>query len=216
VQGTEVGRRFPVSVKGVAVQAGKVLLLENERGEWELPGGKLELGEDPADCVVREISEESGWKVTAGPLLDCWQYHIGEGRDVVIVTYACQVVSTDPPVVSHEHKRAGLFGAAEIPGLIMPDGYKRSIAAWFDHLNGRAAPLQDLDARALRSVWSAGLACGASGEVRGLPAPRVSRRGRRGGVAASGAARRGPCGGPARVSARGRADSAAARGRAGL
>jgi 8-oxo-dGTP pyrophosphatase MutT (NUDIX family) len=57
---------FPVSVKGVAVQDGKVLLLRNERDEWELPGGKLEVGEDPADCVVREISEESGWPVTAG------------------------------------------------------------------------------------------------------------------------------------------------------
>jgi 8-oxo-dGTP pyrophosphatase MutT (NUDIX family) len=134
----EFGRRFPVSVKGVAVQAGKVLLLENERAEWELPGGKLELGEDPADCVVREISEESGWKVTAGPLLDCWQYRISQGRDVVIVTYGCQVVSTEPPVVSHEHKRAGLFSAGEVPGLVMPDGYKQSIAAWFARLNGHA------------------------------------------------------------------------------
>ena len=33
-------RTFPVSVKGVAVQGGKVLLLENERGEWELPRRK--------------------------------------------------------------------------------------------------------------------------------------------------------------------------------
>jgi hypothetical protein len=38
---------FPVSVKGVAVQDGKVLLLENERHEWELPGGKLALREEP-------------------------------------------------------------------------------------------------------------------------------------------------------------------------
>jgi Arc/MetJ-type ribon-helix-helix transcriptional regulator len=37
---------FPVSVKGVAVQGGGVLLLENERNEWELPGGKLELREE--------------------------------------------------------------------------------------------------------------------------------------------------------------------------
>jgi 8-oxo-dGTP pyrophosphatase MutT (NUDIX family) len=73
---------FPVSVKGVAIQDGKVLLLENERNEWELPGGKLEVGEDPLDCVVREISEESRWKVDAGPLLDCWQYHIRPGSDV--------------------------------------------------------------------------------------------------------------------------------------
>lgn len=106
--------RFPVSVKGVAVQGGRVLLLENERTEWELPGGKLEPGEDPADCVVREISEESGWQVTAGLLLDCWQYRIAPGQDVVIVTYGCPVTSAGPPAVSAEPQRAGLFTAAEI------------------------------------------------------------------------------------------------------
>jgi 8-oxo-dGTP pyrophosphatase MutT (NUDIX family) len=127
---------FPVSVKGVAVRDGQVLLLENERAEWELPGGKLELGEEPPECVVREIAEETGWQVTAGPVLDCWQYHIREGRDVVIVTYGCPVTSTGPPAVSSEHKRAGLFTLAEVPGLAMPAGYKRSVAAWFARLNG--------------------------------------------------------------------------------
>jgi 8-oxo-dGTP pyrophosphatase MutT (NUDIX family) len=132
---------FPVSVKGVAVQGGRVLLLENERNEWELPGGKLELGEDPPDCVVREISEETGWRVTVGPLLDCWQYHIRPGSDVVIVTYGCYVRSTDPPVVSSEHKRVGLFTPGQVPELAMPDGYKRSAAAWFGRLgNGQQPP----------------------------------------------------------------------------
>ena len=28
---------FPVSIKGVLVEAGRVVLLENERDEWELP-----------------------------------------------------------------------------------------------------------------------------------------------------------------------------------
>jgi 8-oxo-dGTP pyrophosphatase MutT (NUDIX family) len=129
---------FPVSVKGVAVQGGQVLLLENERSEWELPGGKLEVGEDPPDCMVREIGEETGWTVIAGPLLDCWQYHIREGRDVVIITYGCHVLSTDPPVVSNEHKRAGLFAPGDVQELAMPDGYKRSIAAWFARLGGQA------------------------------------------------------------------------------
>jgi 8-oxo-dGTP pyrophosphatase MutT (NUDIX family) len=100
---------FPVSVKGVAVQDGRVLLLENERAEWELPGGKLELGEDPPECVAREIAEETGWQVTAGPVLDYWQYHIREGRDVVIVTYGCDAASAALPAVSSEHKWAGLL-----------------------------------------------------------------------------------------------------------
>jgi hypothetical protein len=69
-------------------------------------------------------------------LLDCWQYHIGEGQDVVIVTYGCHVLSEAPPVVSSGHKQADLFTAAKVPGLAMPDGYKRSIAEWFARLSG--------------------------------------------------------------------------------
>jgi 8-oxo-dGTP pyrophosphatase MutT (NUDIX family) len=45
---------YPVSVKGVVVRDDRVLLLRNERDEWELPGGKLELGEEPPACVARE------------------------------------------------------------------------------------------------------------------------------------------------------------------
>lgn len=134
-RGTVPGvRSFPVSVKGVAVQAGRVLLLRNERDEWELPGGKLEAGEDPPACAEREIAEETGWQVTAGPVLDCWQYHIGEGQDVVIVTYGCHVTRGGPPVLSAEHGAAGLFTAGEVPGLNMPDGYKRSVRAWLGRL----------------------------------------------------------------------------------
>ena len=125
---------FPVSVKGVAVRGGRVLLLRNERAEWELPGGKLEIGEDPLACVAREIAEETGWQVTVGPILDCWQYHIDVGQDVVIVTYGCHVVSDGPPVVSSEHSRAALFSPAEIPQLTMPDGYKRSVLTWLGRL----------------------------------------------------------------------------------
>jgi len=122
---------FPVSIKGVCVQREKVLLLHNERDEWELPGGKLELGEDPPACLAREISEETGWSVTVGPILDTWQYHIRDGVDVLIVTYGCDVETNADPQVSHEHKEAGLFTAGEIAGLRMPEGYKRSISTWY-------------------------------------------------------------------------------------
>ncbi|MDQ2876153.1 MAG: NUDIX domain-containing protein [Actinomycetota bacterium] len=128
---------YPVSIKGVVLQQGRVLLLRNEREEWELPGGRLELGETPQQCVAREIAEETGWAVTPGPVLDAWMYHITQaGRHVFIVTYGCQLVpghESAVPVVSHEHSRAALFTAAEVPGLVMPQGYKDSIAAWWDH-----------------------------------------------------------------------------------
>lgn len=31
---------------------------------WEIPSGVIEEGEDPADCAVREVEEETGWRVT--------------------------------------------------------------------------------------------------------------------------------------------------------
>jgi ADP-ribose pyrophosphatase YjhB (NUDIX family) len=84
---------FPVSVKGVVIRDGQVLLLRNERDEWEIPGGKLELGEGPESCVAREISEEVGWTVATGSILDAWQFHIRDGVDVLIVTYGCHSIS---------------------------------------------------------------------------------------------------------------------------
>jgi hypothetical protein len=39
-------RAFSISIKGVVVRDGKVLALRNEREEWELPGGRIEVGEN--------------------------------------------------------------------------------------------------------------------------------------------------------------------------
>jgi 8-oxo-dGTP pyrophosphatase MutT (NUDIX family) len=127
-------RAFGVSVKGVLVRDGRVLLLKNEREEWELPGGKLELGEEPEVCVAREITEETGLPATTGPILDAWQYHIGDGQDVLIVTYGCHADSIELPRLSNEHKELGFFTQAEVTGLNMPAGYKQSIRSWFARL----------------------------------------------------------------------------------
>lgn len=119
--------RFPVSVKGVLLVDGRVPLLRNERAEWELPGGRLEAGEEPPACVRREIAEELGIAVSVGALLDCWLYRIAGHGEVVIVTYACR--KAGPGVLRHsaEHSAVGLFAPAEIDALPMPEGYRRSI-----------------------------------------------------------------------------------------
>jgi mutator protein MutT len=122
--------RFPVSIKGVIFQGTKVILLKNERDEWELPGGKLELGETPEACVVREIEEELGLSVKVGPILDAWVYHIYEGVDVLIVSYGCYPEPFSKITHSPEHKAVGLFNLEEVKSLKMPGGYKRSIQRW--------------------------------------------------------------------------------------
>jgi len=129
-QDVQIDHRLPVSVKGVIVHQRKVLLLLNERDEWELPGGKLERGEDPPDCVRREVREETGLLIRPVGLVDAWVYDVLPGRSVLILTYSCEIATDQVEAKrSFEHRSMGWFTGKEVEELPMPDGYRRSIQA---------------------------------------------------------------------------------------
>ena len=142
IPGDNMAHRFPVSVKGVIISEGATVLLRNERDEWELPGGKLELGESPEECVVREIQEELSIRTQVSTILDSWVYTIAPGTHVLIITYACLPLDLlSCMVCSHEHKQLKVFPVSELPLLNMPEGYKRSISTW----NGMTESRYQLD-----------------------------------------------------------------------
>ncbi len=118
-----------ISVKGVLIEDGRVVLLENDRGEWELPGGRPEPGEQPADALVREFAEELGAAVAVGPILDCWEFEVLPGRHVTIVTYPVSRSERGAMAISAEHSRLGWFDLGALGALPLPEGYRRSIRA---------------------------------------------------------------------------------------
>jgi 8-oxo-dGTP pyrophosphatase MutT (NUDIX family) len=125
--------RFPISVKGVVEVRGQFVLLRNERDEWELPGGKLEVNERPDHCLAREILEELHIRVEVAALLDVWIYNVLGKVDVFIVTFGTQPIDGDADIrLSAEHKEVGLFSYGDIAALNMPAGYKASIASYRD------------------------------------------------------------------------------------
>jgi hypothetical protein len=90
---------------------------------------------DRAGRDAREITEETGWTVTTGPILDSWMYRIAAvAADIFIVTYGCYAAGDAAPVISAEHSEVGLFTEAEVAGLNLPGGYRRSIATWLTRL----------------------------------------------------------------------------------
>ena len=44
------------------------------KGQWEFPGGKIELEETPQEALVREIQEELDVKIEVGDLIDTIEY----------------------------------------------------------------------------------------------------------------------------------------------
>ena len=122
--------RFPVSVKGIVIRSDAIVLVKNRRDEWELPGGKLELGEAPERCVAREIEEELGLEIEPVAPVDAWVYTIENGVHVLVVTYGCVERGRRSAVLSDEHTQLAWIALADVNDLRMPDGYKRSIAHW--------------------------------------------------------------------------------------
>jgi 8-oxo-dGTP pyrophosphatase MutT (NUDIX family) len=118
---------YPVSVKGVLFSPDQeIVLLLNERNEWELPGGRIESGESSRQCLAREIAEELGLDVVVEELLDSYLFEVVPGKHVFIVTYCCTLAGQFAPVISHEHKRIGLFTVQQLPANL-PEGYRASI-----------------------------------------------------------------------------------------
>lgn len=44
------------------------------KGQWEFPGGKVELGETPQQALAREIQEELATKIRVGDLITTIEY----------------------------------------------------------------------------------------------------------------------------------------------
>jgi ADP-ribose pyrophosphatase YjhB (NUDIX family) len=91
VDNPENGPPVVLCAGGVALDdAGRLLVVlranEPNPGLWSIPGGRVESGESPAEAAVREVGEETGLVVEAGPLLGVlhWESRRTDGVPVVL------------------------------------------------------------------------------------------------------------------------------------
>jgi len=73
-------------------------------GKWEFPGGKMEPGETPEQCLARELAEELGVEARIGKLFLSTR-HAYSHMAIEFVTYEAEIISGQPRLRDHNELR---------------------------------------------------------------------------------------------------------------
>lgn len=119
-----------VSAKAIIERDSKILLVKDPKGIWELPGGRIEHGEEPQQSLIRELSEELGWsKIIIKKIIDIWSFTSkveNRHNHFIILVYSC--TSDEKNIKQNdEYTEYKWVLIQEIKKLNMRDGYKKSI-----------------------------------------------------------------------------------------
>jgi 8-oxo-dGTP diphosphatase len=90
----------PVPCVGVVCLRGNQVLLiqrgkEPRKGEWSIPGGRMEVGETVAAAALRELHEETGVEAELLGLLDVID-HISDHGHAVLIDFAARWRGGEP------------------------------------------------------------------------------------------------------------------------
>ncbi|HBR01455.1 MAG TPA: 8-oxo-dGTP diphosphatase MutT [Ruminiclostridium sp.] len=89
----------------VIVKENKILITQRAKEDsfplkWEFPGGKLEEGETPEECLKREITEELNLDIDVQNYLGSYAYPYETG-DIRLIIYKAQIISGDMQLNVH-------------------------------------------------------------------------------------------------------------------
>jgi len=127
-----------VDVRGAAFVEGKVLLVrEISDGKWTLPGGWADINQSAAECVVREIAEESGFEARALKLAAVRDYqksgHPPRNLDCIYKIFFICEITGGAARASDETSEAAFFPRDELPPLSLGRITAAQIERMFEH-----------------------------------------------------------------------------------
>jgi 8-oxo-dGTP diphosphatase len=108
---------------------GNWLIAKRKKGDrfaglWEFPGGKLEPGESPEECLVRELSEELGIRVRVDRFLGSVRYSSPDFA-IELIAYSASHIAGSIRLQDHEKVRwvspseVGRFALTEPDRLLL-------------------------------------------------------------------------------------------------
>ena len=99
-------KTIPVTC-AIIFHQGKVLVAKRSEsmelpGKWEFPGGKIEDGENPEDCLIREISEELSVDIKIIQKLSPCDHSYTPGKIIRLIPFTARLESFEFDLLEHE------------------------------------------------------------------------------------------------------------------
>ncbi len=151
LRGPLYSRPTPMAVGDAAVidAQGRILLIRRADNHlWAMPGGMLAVGETPAEGVLREALEETGWRCAAVALMGVFdsRYCGTQSRNHLYhFQFLCRPVvqETDTPSYRHEVLDIAWFAEEALPADMDP-GHVSRIQAAYEFWHGRSTTFFDI------------------------------------------------------------------------
>lgn len=117
-------------------EKGKILLLKRSnsnkffREKWQLPGGKVDFGENVRDAIVREIKEETNCdskKIDIKKVFSFNEKFNGFSGTAFLMVFDADICEENNIVLSEDHTEFRFFNIQEIKKLDLTPISKKSI-----------------------------------------------------------------------------------------
>jgi 8-oxo-dGTP diphosphatase len=92
---------FRVAAKAFIVDGERLLIIKRSSkdiqmpGIWEIPGGRLDLGEDPKEGLKREAKEETGLDIEVLTPLDVKHFTRDDKQTITMLIFLCRALNKE-------------------------------------------------------------------------------------------------------------------------
>lgn len=113
----------PVVIAVIHHKGRYLLTKRNEKGDkyhdkWQFPGGGLEFGESPDECLLREVKEETGLTIEEARLVPYIHNEVRKNWHGLLIGFLCSLSDPNQKVVlDHESSEFGWFTIEEVEKL---------------------------------------------------------------------------------------------------